>query len=209
MKCTLCSSNQVSVFASVKEKDYYKCAQCDLVFLDPKHYLNLSEEESRYGLHNNNIEDQGYVDFLNRTIKPTLEFIKPANKGIDYGCGPNPVLAKLLELDGYSCDYYDPIFFPELKEKQYDFIFATECFEHFYSPETEMQTINSMLKPNGVLAIMTELNSYSDDFADWYYIIDPTHVCFYSSQTINYLCTTYGYKLVFTDNHRVVVLTRL
>lgn len=209
MKCTLCSSDEISVFASVKDKNYYKCKHCDLVFLDPLYYLNVKEEKIRYDLHQNNIEDKGYVDFLNRVIKPTLEFISQGDVGLDYGCGPNPVLANLVEQEAYSCDYYDPIFFPEIKQKQYDFIFATECFEHFYSPEKEMQTIDSLLKPNGLLAIMTEINSHSDDFADWYYIKDPTHVCFYSESTIEYICITYGFKLVYSDKHRVAVLKRL
>ncbi len=209
MECTLCYSVEVNVFESVKNKNYFKCNNCDLVFLDPLHYLEFSMEKFRYDMHQNSLEDKGYVDFLNCVIEPTLEFIIDGDEGLDYGCGPNPVLAKLLDNLGYTCLYYDPIFFPRLEEREYDFIFATECFEHFYSPAKDLKKINKMLKSGGILAIMTELNDDSKDFRNWYYINDPTHVCFYSQKTISYICREFEMEVLYSDNHRVVVFRKM
>lgn len=208
MNCTLCSSPNTYLFESVNKKEYYKCTNCDLVFLDPKHFLDIDEEKSRYNFHQNNIEDEGYVEFLNRVIKPAREFICKDDIGLDFGCGPNPVLAQIIESSGNKCDYYDPIFFPDIPKKNYDFIFATECFEHFYNPQKELKTILERLKSGGVLAIMTELNN-TESFADWYYIKDLTHVCFYSEKTIEHICEVYGFEVQFFDKHRVLVLKKI
>lgn len=208
MICTLCKSPDTYLFENVNERDYHKCNSCDLVFLDPKHFLDTDEEKSRYCFHENNIEDEGYVEFLNRVIKPAREFICKDDIGLDFGCGPNPVLAQIFESSGNKCDYYDPIFFPDIPKKNYDFIFATECFEHFYNPGKEINAIVSLLKSGGVLAVMTELNLEFTDFADWYYIKDPTHVCFYSEKSINYICEVYSLDVVFSDKKRVLVLKK-
>jgi len=45
----------------------------------------------------------------------------------------------------------------------------------------------AMLKPGGLLAIMT---SHLDDdarFARWHYRHDPTHVCFFKAETLAWL----------------------
>ncbi len=208
MNCTLCNGARVKLFKKIKYKNYYKCADCDLVFLDKKHYLNIDEEKIRYDFHQNNIEDKAYVEFLNRVIKPTKSFIQNDDIGLDFGCGPNPVLAKLIENSGNNCDFYDPIYFPNLPEKKYNFIFATECFEHFYSSNNELKKILNLLSPNGILAIMTELNNKSEKFSDWYYIKDPTHVCFYSENTVEFICKTFGFELIYSDKKRVFVLKK-
>ncbi|PLX08143.1 MAG: hypothetical protein C0596_07540 [Marinilabiliales bacterium] len=208
MICTLCKSPDTYLFENVNERDYHKCNSCDLVFLDPKHFLDTDEEKSRYNFHQNNIEDKGYIEFLNRVIQPAKEFISKDDIGLDFGCGPNPVLAQMIEKDGNKCDYYDPIFFPEIRKEDYNFIFATECFEHFYNPKKELNTIVSLLKLGGVLSVMTELNLKFLDFANWYYIKDPTHVCFYSENTVEFICKTFGFENIFSDKNRVFVLKK-
>jgi hypothetical protein len=40
-----------------------------------------------------------------------------------------------------------------------------------------------MLEDNGILAIMTSFLSNIEDFENWYYRRDPTHVVFYSEKT--------------------------
>jgi hypothetical protein len=45
-------------------------------------------------------------------------------------------------------------------------------------------------------------------FPDWYYIKDPTHVCFYNSQSFDEICKIYGLEIVFCDGKRVVVMRK-
>jgi len=208
MNCPLCHNKTESKISAVN-RTFYLCEHCGLIFTSPEFRLDSSEEKTRYSFHQNNIDDQGYVGFLNQIILPALDLIKAGSAGLDFGCGPNPVLAKLIEKKGLFCDYYDPYFFPEIDlNKKYDFIFATECFEHFFSPATELEKICKMLKPGGILAVMTEIRTEIDKFPDWYYIKDPTHVCFYTKQSFEFISEKHGLEIVFWDGKRVVVMRK-
>ncbi|MDD2634883.1 MAG: class I SAM-dependent methyltransferase [Bacteroidales bacterium] len=209
MQCPLCH-NQTSIFEQHKltHKIYFTCSICKLVFLSSDFYLDADKEKKRYALHQNNIESKDYVEFLNRIIKPSLSYIDKTMHGLDYGCGPDSVLAKLLNLENINCDYYDPFFFPNPLAKKYDFIFATECFEHFFSPSKALETISSHLKSGGFLSIMTEFNTNTDKFLDWNYIKDPTHVCFYSLESFEYISQNFGFEMVYTDKTRCIILQK-
>ncbi len=210
MNCPLCNTTQNELFA-VNNKKYYNCASCGLTYSDAENRLWPEEEKKRYSFHQNNIDDAGYVGFLNRIIEPSLKYISAEMCGLDYGCGPNPVLAQILnQQHGIKCDYYDPFFFPEIViTKKYDFIFATECFEHFFSPQKELGKICNILTDNGLLCIMTELKQENVGFEKWYYKNDPTHVCFYNLKTINYICDKYNFEIIYSDNIRTFILKRI
>lgn len=208
MNCPLCENIDNKHF-TVKGKKYFQCHKCGLTYLDAEFRLPPEEEQKRYSYHQNSIDNQGYVNFLNRIIEPALQFIPINNIGLDYGCGPNPVLSQILNNKGIKCSCYDPFFFPKVSlSNSYDFIFATECFEHFFSPKIEIEKISKLLVTNGILCIMTELASESTDFANWYYKNDPTHVCFYEQQTINYICNEYNFTEIYNDQKRTIILQK-
>ena len=208
MNCPLCNTLNSNAF-SANGKTYYSCSNGGLVYMDENYLLCAGEEKKRYSFHQNSIDDAGYVQFLSRVIEPAMQYLSAGMSGIDYGCGPNPVLSQIIEGKGFDCDHYDPFFFPEINNtKKYDFVFATECFEHFFSPTLELQRICKLLKPSGILGIMTEMLSENADFNSWYYKNDPTHVCFYSKKSFDYICETYGFKELYNDNHRVIILRK-
>lgn len=216
MKCPLCDTITNKKISSSQNRDYYICKTCELIFINPKLLLEATEEKARYETHENTIESQGYVDFLNRAIIPSLDYIKdaayksePIMEGLDFGCGPGPVLSQLLEQRNIKCSNYDPFYYPDFNEqKKYDFIFATECFEHFYFPKNEIEKILSVLKSNGILTVMTELWTNLETFPSWYYLKDPTHVSLFNENTIKYICKVYGFKILFSDNQRVIILRK-
>lgn len=185
---------------------YNHCETCNLIFTDTRFFPSKIAEEKRYRKHNNGIQNKGYVTSLNEAIKPALEFLKPGMQGLDYGCGPEPTLSKLLEQDGFACDVYDPIFFPELDQnKQYDFIFATECFEHFFFPAKDLQKIKKLIKEGGILVIMTEVWQSLEKFKNWHYAKDPTHVSFYHPRTFDVIAKKLAMNTMFTDNKKVAI----
>lgn len=209
MNCPLCESTNCKTLNKINSKIYHRCNNCGLFFLDKSHFLNSEEEKTRYNFHQNNIEDKGYVKFLNQLAEPLEKFLEKNSQGLDFGCGPNPVLAELFNRKNFYCAYYDPFFYPKLNKKFcYDFITASECFEHFFSVKKEIELINSILKPKGYLGIMNELVTDFTDFENWYYIKDPSHVCFYSLKSFEFICEKYNYSLRFTDNKRVIILQK-
>jgi len=207
MNCPLCGSESSEKILSKEQKDYYYCKCCELIFINPELLLDVADEKLRYDYHINNIEDKGYVNFLNRVIEPASKYLGESMMGLDYGCGPGPTLSQLVEQKGIKCDVYDPIYFPELDfESKFDFIFATECFEHFYNPKQEIEKIRGLLKPNGLLAVMTEFWKTKEEFPNWYYLKDDTHVSLFNENTFEYICKEYGFEVLYTDTKRVVIL---
>ena len=184
-QCIVCESNLIESFQTSDNKKHWKCLRCSAKFLDKKHYINSDIEKERYLEHENIIEDEGYRNFLSRLSTPLKDKLLQGSKGLDFGCGHGPALADILIKDGFDVDLYDPFFFPDedVFLNQYDFITCTETAEHFFEPAKEFKILNSLLKKNGWLGVMTNTLTTDDAFDSWYYRRDPTHVCFYSEET--------------------------
>ena len=210
MSCPLCL--QIQTYDEVKGADsrrYFHCQACDLIFVDPAQHLSLEAERHYYAsTHQNSIEHAGYVSFLNRILEPMLPYLHPGMQGLDYGCGPGPTLSQLLRRQGIACADYDPIFVPEPLDPPYDFIFATECFEHFYWPHQEIGRICALLKPGGLLGVMTEQWTSLAQFSRWYYTTDPTHTSYFHAHSFDYLCREFGLELLWQANQRLFILRR-
>jgi uncharacterized C2H2 Zn-finger protein len=207
--CPLClSSNGHAPVRGVDGRDHFHCPRCALIFTHPKHHLSRAEEEAHYRTHENGIQHQGYVNFLNRAIEPALAYVTSAMHGLDFGCGPVPTLSKILQRHGVSCDDYDPIFREVALKPAYDFIFATECFEHFFLPAREIRRLAGLLRQGGCLVVMTQQWTELSAFAGWHYARDPTHVSFYHRRTFEFICGAFGFEPLFTDGARVTLLRR-
>jgi uncharacterized C2H2 Zn-finger protein len=70
-KCWLCNSPA----DKVKEIDcprYFRCPNCDLIFIDQKHILSREKERDRYLLHNNSPDNKGYLSILSEFVKKAI-----------------------------------------------------------------------------------------------------------------------------------------
>lgn len=208
MECPLCLRSEPQCVQGPDARRYYLCHTCTLIFVDPAQRLSPDEERARYMLHQNSRQDRGYVAFLNQLLRPLLPYLGEGARGLDYGSGPVPVLSQLAQEQGIACDEYDPFFTNGPLYPPYDVVFASECFEHFHHPAEEMAHILTLLKPGGLLGIMTERWTTLAAFAVWYYVQDPTHVVFYHADTFDFLCNRFGLASVWQDERRVTILRR-
>ena len=209
MQCPLCLvSGQTTDVRGADDRRYYLCGNCSLIFADPAHYLSPAEEKARYETHENSIKNPGYVRFLKRVVEPILPYLDRGMRGLDYGCGPGPTLSLLVRQQGIGCEDYDPLFADRPLQPPYDFVFSTECFEHFYRPAMDIERIHALLKPGGLLGIMTERWTTLEAFADWYYTRDPTHVSFYHANSLDFLCIRFGFTPMWMDEKRVAIFRR-
>ncbi|MDZ4752061.1 MAG: class I SAM-dependent methyltransferase [Flavobacteriales bacterium] len=163
------------------------------------------EEESRYKLHNNNIEDQGYRKFVEPVVNAIIELYSSTSHGLDFGAGPGPVLAEMLNKAGYHLELYDPIFHknPELLTKSYDYIICCEVIEHFHQPHREFKLLRSLLNKNGALVAMTHIYCCEIDFEKWYYKNDFTHVFFYQIETLEWIKTEFSFSKLEVKNRLI------
>lgn len=162
----------------------------------PSYFLKPETEESRYRLHNNDVHDSRYQDFVSPITKAVINDFSPAAVGLDYGCGPGPVAAVMLEKQGFTVRLYDPFFenHQENLQLQYDFIICCEVMEHFHYPRKEFQLLYNLLKPGGKLYCKTSLFTEDLDFSNWYYKNDPTHVFLYTEESLKWIRSNLGFK---------------
>lgn len=209
LQCPLCSDKRFKKGVSgADDRKYYYCSNCGLIFADPVHRLSLHEEKEEYKTHNNSPEDKGYVNFLNRAVEPAMKYLNSSMRGLDYGCGPGPTLSWILEQHGIPCENYDPFFAKIELDKEYDFIFCTECFEHFFQPKEDIKKIKKLLKPGGLLCVMTNLWTSFEAFSSWHYTRDNTHVSFYCERTFQFICELFGFDPLWQDYDRVMILQK-
>jgi len=209
MNCPLCHSTSVDFYLEDRLRSYFQCPECQLVFADPSSYLEPQEEKSQYDLHNNDPQDIHYRQFLSRTFNPVKSKISDDAVGLDYGAGPGPTLSLMFEEAGHEMKIYDLFYanFPErLQPKSYDFITCTEVIEHVQDPHTVIPMLLGLLKGEGPLAFMTKLCFGKEHFQNWHYKKDPTHICFYSKGTFEFIANKYQCQLQFFGED-VILLT--
>lgn len=207
--CPLCDGVGVAHYHRDRVRDYWHCDGCDLVFVDSADFLGAEAEKALYDLHENTIDDEGYVRFLGRTLEPLRGIVREGAKGLDFGSGPAPVLAELMRQNGFPMQVYDPFYAPDtavLRRSHYDFITCTEVVEHFHRPAREFDTLASLLAPGGVLAVMTKRVLGPDRFRSWHYKNDPSHVMFYSAACLGYLANALQLELQIVDADVVFLL---
>ena len=80
MNCPLCLGSNITQFACIEEKEYFKCSHCHLIFLNRINHLLPAEEKERYSQHNNDINNPQYRSinktFHNCNLKYYLIYIK-------------------------------------------------------------------------------------------------------------------------------------
>ncbi|MEN0059177.1 MAG: class I SAM-dependent methyltransferase [Bdellovibrio sp.] len=205
MNCLLCQSSQTHSFIVQKkpEKNYFICQNCDVIAMHPSQRLSAFEERQRYDLHRE-AAGEGHRAFLspllqslNEILQTTQSATKPLT-ALDYGCGPSAILSQLMQQEGLQTSHYDPFYFPDTSvlERTYHVVTATEVWEHFYNPAQSISVMIHLLRPRGLLGIMTSAHKGEAAFHDWHYRRDPTHVTFYSERTMKWLAETFQLRIL-------------
>lgn len=208
-KCKLCNSNTTVISDDKTKKNYYRCLECDYIFMDEKHYLDAEFEKKHYDNHDNNLESLGYVKMFEKLIE---EFVTSDTKDIktvlDFGCGEGEVLPILLERKNIKCDKYDLYYFPEkvYEDKKYDLICSTEVIEHLANPLDTLKELLLHLNKDSYLLLMTYFHPSDDEqFLKWFYIKDMTHIGFFSMKTFKSLASKLNLEVVKHNNKNVVL----
>ena len=182
-----------------------ECEACGLIHMTREDRPDRATEFARYQSHKNDPKDEGYRRFLDRLAAPLLGRLSPGAEGLDYGSGPGPTLSIMLEHEGFTVSIYDPFFSPDSQvlDRSYDFVTCTETAEHFFEPGKEFEKLNGLVRPGGLLAVMTEL--FRDQvFVDWRYTRDETHVAFYRQRTMQWIADWLDLSVSFPGKDVVI-----
>ena len=183
------------------------CNDCHSIFKDPKHHLSPETEQKHYLNHNNDVNDIGYQQFVSPIIQKIIQKFNKSSIGLDFGAGTGPIITKLLKEKGYQIYQYDPFFHPNenVLSNEYDFIICCEVIEHFFRPHKEFRLLKQLLKSNGVLFLMTETIPNDRPLNEWYYIIDPTHVFFYTQKSFDWIKEFFSFSKVIVDKRIIEI----
>lgn len=207
--CILCENEKLLEICPKNDKrHYFLCQYCQLIFIGKEYYPSDEDEKARYDLHGYNAGQSGHIVFLEQILNPMMRYIKPGMTGLDFGCGPKPVVSKWLRDKGIQCDNCDPFYGFECSLEAYDFIVSTEVAEHFRKPLDEWKKLAGLIKPGGFLMIMTERWKAINEFESWHYKTDATHVCFYHLDTFSYIAKQYGLDIEEYDEKRIIIMRK-
>lgn len=205
--CKICGSGTREIIHEKTAVRYHCCPVCEFISMDESFLLTAEEEKRRYDAHENSLEDPSYVEYFRRFIDAAIrDNCRSGGRGLDFGSGPSPVLATLLERDyGFVMDIHDPFYAPgkPFLGKTYDLVTCTEVVEHLRDPMGYFRVFEGLLEEDGLLAIMTSFHPKDDEvFLNWHYRRDASHISFYTLKTMQRIALEVGLRIVYTDGER-------
>lgn len=188
--------------------NYFQCPECHFLQMSPQDFISQADEYSRYLQHQNS--DSSYQDYFEKFVDQifaletfqTQIFLNKAKSFsvLDFGCGPYPMLANVLESKGFRVAKYDSYFVPEFPEGNFDLVFMHEVLEHIQNPNLFFDSISEFIKPNGYLIISTKFYPSRLDFDKWSYRRDPTHIGFYNEKVFRFIEKKWAARLLHLND---------
>jgi SAM-dependent methyltransferase len=128
---------------------------------------------------------------------------------LDFGSGPEQVLADILTRRGVKCASHDPLYGISADKggDRFDIIMACEVFEHLRDIQKEIRLISRLVKPGGFVYVHTQLYDDVKEFSSWWYIKDLTHINFFCEKTMGKVGEMIG-KKIFSTNKKDTIIFR-
>ena len=189
--CPLCSDHNTQEYSQDKLRSYLICSKCELIFVPRHQLISIEDERIRYEHHENESEDPAYLNYLSKIEQESALHLSKGDEGLDFGCGPSPLLGTIFSKNGFPTTSYDLFFHAnnDYQNKTYNFIILSEVIEHLRSPIEVMLKLRSLLKPQGKIFIKTKFYPEKNLFNDWFYKRDVTHVQFFNQTSLKFLAT--------------------
>jgi len=150
-------------------------------------------------------------------ISVISDYVKPGELLLDLGCGLGYLMdlarnrglnVEGTDISAFACDYVEKKGFRiwrdtnQIPSQRFDIVATVETLEHAGDPETALATAYRVLKPNGRLYIWTRnfdgfakaiLAGRSDPDRERY-IDNPSHLHFYTTDTMKKLLKKVGFR---------------
>lgn len=217
-ECIVCSSNMKYAFskdfgsvAGLHVVDYWVCISCG--FMQSKTHAEMADGEweelnreyhKAYQGTDQNVDDPRWLQRLAcqaSVIDDICQIGLLPNSGswLDYACGDGRLSyllnsrykLSLLKYDKYMLGGDDYLDSANLREKGFDFVITTSVMEHLRF-RNHLNSIESLVSPNGVLGLHTLVCERVPQDADWFYLL-PVHCSFFSNKSMSVLFEQWGY----------------
>jgi len=190
VSCPFCFSNNCEDFDTDSFRTYLLCKNCSIVFVSRDQLIPEFLEKKRYESHDNSENNPEYQNYLQKIADHISIFLPKGFVGLDFGCGKTKLLEKIIKEKGLEIVSYDVFFHNDLSvfEKRFNFIILSEVIEHLRNPLEEIKKLTSLLEDDGMIFIKTRLRpESSQEFRNWFYKRDITHIQFFSKSSFNQL----------------------
>ena len=205
---------------------YSKCRACGFVYVNPR--PTVEEVEEIYTAHTNPFDQEEYEGM--EVERPTLERmvrrlkkVQPQGRLLDVGSGRGDFL-KIAHDHGYEVQGSDlstaespypevPIFQGFLKDanfksKSFDIIVTRNTLEHIFDPNEDLQEINRLLKPGGLLYVKVPHRKYEEGwrcraffgFKSLY--TPPVHLNHFDTFTLKRILQRNGFEFVSWESEK-------
>ncbi len=209
--CKICET--VSVFFYADQRSFYKCPECSLIFTND--YPPRDKEDGHYKSQWEDTQAEFWKSQVDVLLQMAQNYLHPQNI-LDFGSGSGE-LAQELKSRGYTVTALEPMVNGYLKDQNYsqpfDLIIALEVVEHLHDLWGEIQEIDKVLAPGGIFLCSTALsNEFIDldnapqQFADWWYKDDFTHVNFFCNTALARLGDRMNWDIDIYANKAFVVV---
>lgn len=138
-ECPLCYATEALDYSKDKFRQFKKCQSCSLIYVPRAELITSSAEKERYDSHQNDEQDEGYLQYLKGIADSVNLRLPQSSSGLDFGCGRTTILADQLSKLGHTMNSYDVYFLDDgsVWNKRYDFIILSEVIEHLREPRKE------------------------------------------------------------------------
>jgi SAM-dependent methyltransferase len=208
--CRICKSSSSLFFQD--QRAFYKCAECSLIFTEE--FPDQEVEEKHY-------KDQWTTTdpgFWKSQVDVLLQLInnyRTPRHILDFGSGSGEMTHEFRQR-GYDVTPLEPMTHGYLKDQQYtvkfDVVIAVEVIEHLLEPWEEIREIEKVLAPDGIVVFTSLLTNpfidrpdAKDQFKNWWYKDDPTHVSFFCNQVLSKMADTGNFDIDIFGNNLFVL----
>jgi SAM-dependent methyltransferase len=185
---------------------YFLCPQCGFCFAPEMQRWPMEEFESK--VYNDEyikvdpccveIRPQGDA----RSLLEKFPQFAPEIRHLDYGGGTG-VLSQVLKDNGWNSATYDPFHNKNTDLNslgKFHFITAYEVFEHVPDVNQLMQTLTSLLEPDGLVFFSTSVSDghiKNNERINWWYASPRNgHISVFSNQSLKHLVTKYDFQFI-------------
>ena len=187
--CPACNSSSIERLVK-KETKYFQCQYCGTLFSGALPNDNMVG--GGFEIERNTQQNQGRLERF-------ISLVGEDAKILDYGCGHGMLVNFLKEnnINAYGYDKYNEEY-DIFRTRDFDLISMVEVIEHLSYPFSELDQINLLLKPNGILYIETSFIDIAAEekipLEDFFYI-DPSvgHSTIFSHYGLDILMVKKGF----------------
>lgn len=187
---------------------YWECKNCG--FIHTYYFEKYTSKDWLDKIYNQDYYTKVDPDYLDkrpklnaRLILSILKVIGYKNSGLDYGGGSGQT-GKLIRLNGYGYDWYDPYGKSELNKDnlgKYEFCSCMEVIEHIINPSEWIEKIIELCsKDRLIILIGTEVrpkNIKKGNLLDWWYVAPRNgHISLYTKKSLEILAKNFEMKYI-------------